>query len=305
MAEFTENLGLEKPEITDKYDIEKFNSNSDKIDKAVGDLQTRAAAEEHKNRSVLDGITSTAVSNWNSAVSAKHTHSNKSALDKILDDDTDDKNAQGGILLVEPLRVTGTSYLSDVECTEVFVEKRICLKEEGSADYSKAAITAEKVQNWDKCITDDNFNSKNPTKGYNSLDDLATDTADAFEAVQALTRYDETPQEIGAWINGKPVWRQAFHHKFTADEISDIKNDGYWQLWNYISIKDVNKVFVLNHSATMTPFEDNPCVIDDYPLTPSDSGLTVAINPDWFINDTPGIYGYIEFVTPADNIKEA
>ena len=37
----------------------------------------------HSNKSVLDGITSTKVSNWDTAYSERHTHSNKSVLDGI------------------------------------------------------------------------------------------------------------------------------------------------------------------------------------------------------------------------------
>ena len=51
-------------------------------------------------------------------------------------------------------------------------------------------------------------------------------------------------------------------------------------------------------------FMDNPCIIDDVPLIVNDSNLAATINPDQFApGGIPGIYGYIEFVTAADNIK--
>ena len=37
----------------------------------------------HTNKAVLDGITSTLITNWNSAYTDSHTHSNKSVLDGI------------------------------------------------------------------------------------------------------------------------------------------------------------------------------------------------------------------------------
>lgn len=48
--------------------------------------KVNAASEgnhSHSNKSVLDGITSTKVSNWDDAATAKHTHNNKSVLDDI------------------------------------------------------------------------------------------------------------------------------------------------------------------------------------------------------------------------------
>ena len=42
-----------------------------------------AAVHSHDNKSVIDGITATLVSNWNTAYTNNHTHSNKSVLDGI------------------------------------------------------------------------------------------------------------------------------------------------------------------------------------------------------------------------------
>ncbi len=59
----------------------------------VTDQQTRYwyaaydAMHSHSNKSVLDGISSTDVTNWNAAATDKHTHSNKSTLDGISSSD--------------------------------------------------------------------------------------------------------------------------------------------------------------------------------------------------------------------------
>lgn len=42
-----------------------------------------AAVHSHDNKAVIDGITATLVSNWNTAYTNNHTHSNKSVLDGI------------------------------------------------------------------------------------------------------------------------------------------------------------------------------------------------------------------------------
>lgn len=50
------------------------------------------AMHSHDNKSVLDGITSTKVSNWDDAYSKEHTHSNKSTLDGISSSDVSSWN---------------------------------------------------------------------------------------------------------------------------------------------------------------------------------------------------------------------
>lgn len=47
----------------------------------------QAAAHSHDNKSVLDGITSTLVANWNTAYTNNHTHANESVLAGIADTD--------------------------------------------------------------------------------------------------------------------------------------------------------------------------------------------------------------------------
>ena len=43
------------------------------------------SSHSHNNKAVLDGITSTLITNWNTAYTNTHTHSNKSVLDNITD----------------------------------------------------------------------------------------------------------------------------------------------------------------------------------------------------------------------------
>lgn len=52
-----------------------------------------AAMHTHDNKSVLDGITATLVSNWNDAYTAAHSHSNKAVLDGISASDVTAWNA--------------------------------------------------------------------------------------------------------------------------------------------------------------------------------------------------------------------
>lgn len=52
-----------------------------------------ASAHTHANKTVLDGINSTKVSNWDDAAASAHSHANKSILDGISQQDIDNWNA--------------------------------------------------------------------------------------------------------------------------------------------------------------------------------------------------------------------
>ena len=69
----------------------------------------------HANKSALDGISSTKVSNWDSAYSLRHSHSNKSVLDNITSDMTYEifrGNAAGNIILTSGL-ISNLYWLND------------------------------------------------------------------------------------------------------------------------------------------------------------------------------------------------
>lgn len=160
----------------------------------------------------------------------------------------------------------------------------------------------------DKCITDDNFADHNPTAAYASLDELAADTMDARAYANNLMDYSETPRKIGTWIDGTPVWRMAFKYKFDEIDIKDIENDNQFYIVNFVAEKlNTPNGIILNYTVTLAVDIDSPCFIDDITLAIDGTfGGAVKIDKSmWSGNSSanPGIYGYIEFVTPADNIK--
>lgn len=63
----------------------------------------------HSNKSVIDGITSTLVSNWNTAYTNNHTHSNKAALDKITLDVDGNIMIDGNVYATGGLSALGSS----------------------------------------------------------------------------------------------------------------------------------------------------------------------------------------------------
>ncbi|MBC8547490.1 hypothetical protein H8711_11195 [Clostridiaceae bacterium NSJ-31] len=73
---YTANYPIQKPRITDFYDIDVPNSNMDVID---GELKK---AEDHRENPEIH-VTAADKAGWNSAVEDEHTHSNKSTLDGV------------------------------------------------------------------------------------------------------------------------------------------------------------------------------------------------------------------------------
>ena len=82
--------------VTEKWENQAFNLKTDDVNNHINDKNIHITAEErtnwneavtdkhtHENKTMLDGITSDDITNWNAAVSAKHSHSNKSVLDNI------------------------------------------------------------------------------------------------------------------------------------------------------------------------------------------------------------------------------
>lgn len=267
----------------------------------IGDWDNAAAkVHTHSNKNVLDGITATKVNAWNNPQTAT---TDRYGTVKL--------SAKGGISYADGLTVNTNTEYGTGRTGDGKVIIKAATEEEikaGTQEYKPIVpATFKKALEVNGCITDDNFNSKNPTKGYNSLDDLAIDTADAFETVQTLTRYDETPQEIGTWINGTPVWRQAFNHTFTEQDIKDIETDKSIYIGNIMNVKDALLTYIINASVVLAQDTEYPCIIDDRILTMEQGGSASVEKSMWSSNPgayNPGIYGYIEFVTAADNIKQ-
>ena len=82
------NLALEALE--DKLELGTYEDNGQQVEYATVKAYVeamiatvQASSHGHTNKSVLDGITSELVSQWNTAYTNQHTHTNKSVLDGI------------------------------------------------------------------------------------------------------------------------------------------------------------------------------------------------------------------------------
>jgi hypothetical protein len=112
-----------------------------------------------------------------------------------------------------------------------------------------------------------------------------------------LKAYSATPQKIGTWLDGTPIWRMAFNKDLTDSD----KSDGTFILDLSTIVKISDEVFVVD-SLAMARCGNSPCVIDDYHCEPDDPGVAWKI-PVIKNLDFEGYYGWIEFVTAESNIK--
>lgn len=136
------------------------------------------------NANVLNGITSTKVSNWDGASSNSHTHSNKSVLDNITSDDITNWNSKTS----NAGTITGIKMNGASKGTSGVVDLGTVLTSETDPVFAASAahgITASDITNWNS-KTDNvgtvtgikiNANTFNPdntgivdiTNSYNSL----------------------------------------------------------------------------------------------------------------------------------------
>lgn len=116
----------------------------------------------------------------------------------------------------------------------------------------------------------------------------------------AEREYSTTPQRIGTWIDGTPIWRVAFDIDVEYDEMVD----GF----DALTICGVLKDGMAPASATSVICSDvkvrinTPCYIDDISTTQNGN----IWSPDKELRAQAGyggIYGWIEFMTSADNLK--
>ena len=86
--------------LEDKLELGTYDDNGTQTEYATVKAYVEAqmasvqnSSHSHNNKSVLDGITSTQVTNWDAAATDSHTHSNKSVLDGISSSDITAWNA--------------------------------------------------------------------------------------------------------------------------------------------------------------------------------------------------------------------
>lgn len=123
---------------------------------------------------------------------------------------------------------------------------------------------------------------------------------------ERFNNYSTTPQKVGTWIDGTPIWRVAIRYILDNEEREDLKRGEYITLPIPVNDITVSDGFVLN-----SQFEGR---FDNWVIGLIDCGLNLchigangwtAAYPDTWASANPDrIEGWVEFVTSESNIKK-
>ena len=134
--------------------------------------------------------------------------------------------------------------------------------------------------------------------GSNSYKPITPSTikyaVEKYAPAAAQLTYSTTPQRIGTWTDGTPIWRWAFQVSITAED----KSEG--AVYIPIPVTSTSDAFVINVFGQAGV--DSPCVVDD---------RYCQYHSMWF--DLPSsvvsgpyniLWGWYEFVTDQSNLSE-
>lgn len=110
-----------------------------------------------------------------------------------------------------------------------------------------------------------------------------------------MQQYSTSPQRIGTWVDGTPIWRVVIQQSISEQDREDKA------IHISLPVKDWTVPFVVNDYMRL--IYDTDCAVDDCKL-PAFSGGGYAL-PSWIsVNTTyDKISGWIEFATPESNIN--
>lgn len=120
-----------------------------------------------------------------------------------------------------------------------------------------------------------------------------------------LYKYSLTPKRIGTWIDGTPIWRVAIANKISDFGIT-VGARGFIlygdMLYRIGAIKNTDNSRVLSHHLYYSNTANTP-VYGDFSNNVTETFYGVTFTEDE-LEPTHRIDGYIEFITPASNIKQ-
>ena len=121
--------------------------------------------------------------------------------------------------------------------------------------------------------------------------------------------YTEEPQRIATWVDGTPVWRVAFKDRpipYLAEESTLYTDKSYTPFYDYEHrcskyVKSASDVLMLGGVFMLTVSGESV-----YGKRWSNLEFEVDIKDSIGFIDRETMYftGYVEFVTPKENIKE-
>ena len=128
--------------------------------------------------------------------------------------------------------------------------------------------------------------------------------------------FSKTITRIGTWLNGTPVWRYTFqgtwdNFNITSNVINDNVADGYLpfaytNICEYFIQYDAGDVWSIGGICYIQN-SSQPCIVDDLVCPYCPDSFSCFTWPDRITTSNYtqyyGMYGYIDFITPYDNIK--
>lgn len=134
----------------------------------------------------------------------------------------------------------------------------------------------------------------------------AAKIADGVIQSAGLITYSTTPQRIGTWIDGTPVWRLAFEAEVAADATDEI-------LITFAADDDNVRVLLCKVWLTMVSEGYGVSNIDSHEVDPNGEKTYYATMSDAgklsIIKGTASpenrVYGYIDYATPESNLPQA
>ena len=125
------------------------------------------------------------------------------------------------------------------------------------------------------------------------------------KTLKPFIKYSSTPTQVGVWVDGTPIWRATF--SLTDSELLN-KNPALWTdrcvVFNdFIEINKLTDVKIVTNYAIYAS-QAEPCIVDSFKLE-YDGNISFVFDDNIREGVHDVFYGFIEFVTPKNNITEA
>ncbi len=111
--------------------------------------------------------------------------------------------------------------------------------------------------------------------------------------------YSTTPQRVGTWIDGTPIWRAAINYELSDVDLENIQESNGEHLLR-LPVNDNNQVALINEFVVQGL--ESMCIVDDQRCKYTASGI-------WMIPDVTNIananwlHGWVEFATAEENLN--
>ena len=253
-------------------EVNKAHSHSNKsvLDTVTADVVSKK--HEHDNKSVLDDIDSDKVTGWDAAVSHSGSTSNPHGVTK----------SQVGLGNVPNVTTNNQTPTYTTPSTPA----ELASGEKLSTAFGKIKIAISR-------LISHLSNTGNP-HGVTA----------AQVGLGGINKFSTSPAQIGTWIDGTPVWRRAYDITFSSLDRQHVAEDGYISLGYFMElVSSQDNAFILECNMQIK-MGSSPDMVDDvYMLNDREGSLSYYLPSGLDADDIGGVYGYIIFVTPENNLR--